>query len=344
MSRSRASTEAGRRRASSRAGGPAPRPRSSGSGAARRASTEAPAPKRARPRPARRSRPRPATSARRPRAKAPRRSVSLRRPRPLRALRVRAASRSRGGRAKWRYRLGVVAILALTVGAAYMFWLRDSSLVAVDNVDVVGVTSGDRDRIVTVLTKAAEEQTTLHADPGAIEAAARPFPTVAAVSVDPNFPHGMRIEVDERPPALMVSAGGHETPAAADGTLLEGVDVGDDPHLPVLEVAKAPAGGRLDGGPLEQALVLGAAPEPLRPLIEKADSNDDYGIVVTLRGGIPVRFGSDSEAAEKWAAAAAVLADPKLDGLTYVDVRVPERAAAGGASPAPDATDLSSTG
>ena len=48
-----------------------------------------------------------------------------------------------------------------------------------------------------------------------------------------------------------------------------------------------------------------------------------------------MRFGSSSGAAAKWAAAAAVLADPKLDGLTYVDVRVPERAAAGGASPAP---------
>ena len=56
---------------------------------------------------------------------------------------------------------------------------------------------------------------------------------------------------------------------------------------------------------------------------------------MTLRGGIPVRFGSGSEAAEKWAAAAAVLADPKLDALTYVDVRVPERPAAGGAAPAP---------
>ena len=35
---------------------------------------------------------------------------------------------------------------------------------------------------------------------------------------------------------------------------------------------------------------------------------------------------------EKWAAAAAVLADPKLDSLTSLDVRVPERPAAGGAA------------
>ena len=52
--------------------------------------------------------------------------------------------------------------------------------------------------------------------------------------------------------------------------------------------------------------------------------------MLTLRGGIPVRFGDDSAAGAKWRAAAAVLADPKLDALTYLDVRVPERPAIGG--------------
>ena len=206
------------------------------------------------------------------------------------------------------------------------------------------MTSGDREQIVTELTKVAEEMTTLHADTARLDEAARAFPTVAAVSVDPNFPHGMRIEITERPPALVVTAGGEQVPAAADGTLLRGVPVDEDDHLPVLEVGEVPPGGSLDGGPLDQALVLGAAPEPLRPLIEKIDADDDFGIVVILRGGIPVRFGSSAGAADKWAAAAAVLADPKLDGLTYVDVRVPERAAAGGASPAPGRAQPSSIG
>ena len=58
---------------------------------------------------------------------------------------------------------------------------------------------------------------------------------------------------------------------------------------------------------------LGAAPEPLRPLIDKIGYTDEFGVEVTLRGGIPVRFGNGPSAAEKWAAAAAVLADPKLD-------------------------------
>jgi cell division protein FtsQ len=228
--------------------------------------------------------------------------------------------------------VGIVLILAVALAAGYFFWLRDSSLVAVTNVDVVGVSSGDPAQIRADLTHVAEGQTTLHSDAAAIEKAASAYPTIESVSVDPNFPHGMRIEVTERPPAMLVEAGGQKVPAAADGTLLTGVQVPDKEPLPVLEVGKIPASGTLEEGTLQQALILGATPEPLRPLVEKVGRDDDYGVIVTLRGGIPVRFGSGSRAAEKWAAAAAVLADPKLDSLTYLDVRVPERPAAGGAT------------
>ena len=38
--------------------------------------------------------------------------------------------------------------------------------------------------------------------------------------------------------------------------------------------------------------------------------------------------------AAKWDAAAAILADPQIDTLTYVDVRVAERPSIGGAAPA----------
>jgi len=249
----------------------------------------------------------------------------------LRRGRKRTRKR-RSGQISWRYRLGLAAILAIAVGGGYLFWLRDSSLVAIDNVDVVGVTSGDREQIVAELTAVGEGMTTLNVDSERIESAAAAFPTVDSVELDPNFPHGLRIEVDERPPALLVRSPGREVPVAADGTLLNGVPVGEDEPLPVVEVNEIPAEGSLAGEPLEQALIAGAAPEPLRPLIEAVDHSDETGVTVHLRGDIPVRFGSGARAAEKWAAAVSVLADPKLDALTYVDVRVPERPAAGGAA------------
>jgi cell division protein FtsQ len=225
-----------------------------------------------------------------------------------------------------------VLVVGAAAAAGYFLWLRDSSLVAVTDVEVAGVTSGDRAGIVAKLTAVAEQQTTLHADAAEIEGAAAAFPTVESVSVDPNFPHGMRIEVTERPPELVIESGGEQVPVAADGTLLAGVPVEDGDDLPVLEVGEIPGGETLSGDPLQQALIVGAAPEPLRPLIEKIDFADDYGVELTLRGGIPIRFGSGSRAAEKWASAAAVLADPELDALTYLDVRVPARPTAGGAA------------
>ena len=196
--------------------------------------------------------------------------------------------------------------------------------------DDYGVT---RDELVEhVRTLAAATELPLNVDSERIESAAAAFPTVDSVELDPNFPHGLRIEVDERPPALLVRSPGREVPVAADGTLLNGVPVGEDEPLPVVEVNEIPAEGSLAGEPLEQALIAGAAPEPLRPLIEAVDHSDETGVTVNLRGDIPVRFGSGARAAEKWAAAVSVLADPKLDALTYVDVRVPERPAAGGAA------------
>jgi cell division protein FtsQ len=330
MSRSRAATPAGKRRSSgrraSRPGGAKVKPRAAKRTAAKRPATKRRPTRRAAPSATRRRRP--AARRTRPRRGPARRRRSWSRPRPLRAARGAFTG------ASWRYRLGIVAVLAATLSAGYFLWLRDSSLVAVSNVDVVGVSSGDPARIRSELTRVAERQTTLHVDRAAIERAASPYPTIESVSVDPNFPHGMRIEVTERPPAMLVEAGGRQLPVAGDGTLLTGVEIGEDEGLPLLEIGELPPGEVLEGEALQQALVVGATPEPLRPLIEKVGHDGDYGVELTLRGGIPIRFGNGSRADEKWAAAAAVLADPKLDSLTYLDVRVPERPAAGGAAKA----------
>jgi cell division septal protein FtsQ len=225
----------------------------------------------------------------------------------------------------WRHKLvAVLALLAAGAGA-YMFWLRDSSLVAVTDVEVVGLTTSERPEVVAALTSAAKEMTTLHPDAGRLREIGARFPTVAGLTVDPNFPHGLRIEVDQRPPRLVAEAGGAEVPIAADGTVLTGLSPPKDEQLPALVLDEMPGSGRLEGEALEQAMIAGAAPDPLLGLIETIDYSEEIGVELTMRGGIELRFGSGASAERKWAAAAAVLADPKLDAATYVDVRVPER-------------------
>lgn len=229
-----------------------------------------------------------------------------------------------------RRRVVAGALIAAALVAGYMLWLRHSSLVAVDEVEVSGVSYAEEE-VTAALTAAGKDMTTLAADPQELERAVAGYPTVAAISVSTDFPRRLEVTVTERVPVATVG-GGEGVAVAGDGTVLSGVDAGES-KLPPIEAKEAPSSGRLEGNALAQAGVLGAAPEPLRAMIRAAEVTGDYGIVVELRGGIELRFGDDRDAAVKWSAAAAILADPKLESLSYIDLRLPGRPAVGGAPP-----------
>ncbi|MEO8091298.1 MAG: FtsQ-type POTRA domain-containing protein [bacterium] len=227
----------------------------------------------------------------------------------------------------------VIGILAVAGTAGYFGWLRNSSLVAVEQVRVKGTTTADADRVNAALKDAATSMTTLNFDPDELRNAVRSFPTVASVSADPDFPSRVEITVTERSPALIVESGGDAVPVAADGTVLRGLSLGAaGRRLPTIALRDLPAAGKLGGEPLAQATIAGAAPRPLVPLIEKISHAAVGGVEVVMKGEIAIRFGTPAAATQKWAAAAAVLADPRLRNLTYVDVRVPERPSVGGAA------------
>ena len=229
-----------------------------------------------------------------------------------------------------------MAILSGALALAYFAWFRDSSLVAVRDVKVEGASSADHGPIVAALTESARGMTTLHVRADDLRRAVRQFPTVASVSADPSFPHGMTIHVRERQPALIARTGDRQVAVAADGTVLPGVHVKDP--LPELRADELPSSGRLSGEPFTEALALGAAPAPLRPLVAGAAVSGDYGTVVTMRGGIELRLGTRAHVEQKWTAVAAILADRQLTSLSYIDVRVPDRPAVGGTSTVTAAT------
>jgi hypothetical protein len=52
--------------------------------------------------------------------------------------------------------------------------------------------------------------------------------------------------------------------------------------------------------------------------------------VLELENGPEVRFGDGSRAADKWAAAVAVLSGPERGSPSYLDVSVPDRPVSGG--------------
>ena len=303
MAKSRATTPAGRRRAARRgatAAGTRTRRQQAGHG-----SRKAP-PKRTKPK-ARKAPPKP----RKPPVK-----------------------RSAGGRRARAPRILVTLLIILGVLAAtYQLWFRNSSFVAVEKVTIEGVHGPEQEAVEAALSQAAGDMTTLNVDDEALEAAVAGFPTVVGVDADADFPHDLALLVRERPPVLLATAGGESLPVAGDGTVLPGVEV-SGLKIPSIGVDELPAQGRLSGDALQIARVMGPAPKPLLELVEEISVGGQEGVQVTLQGGVPVWFGGSDDAAAKWDATAAILADPQIDTLTYVDVRVAARPSIGGAAPA----------
>jgi cell division septal protein FtsQ len=115
----------------------------------------------------------------------------------------------------------------------------------------------------------------------------------------------------------------------SDGRLLGATSGKSKEQLPVLSAKEAPKGKRVKGHVREEVLILAAAPKPLRKYLAAADYGKT-GVDVELESGIEIRFGDSRQAEKKWKAVAAVLADPSVTKLSYVDVHAPTRPAING--------------
>jgi hypothetical protein len=130
-------------------------------------------------------------------------------------------------------------------------------------------------------------------------------------------------------PAARIGSGDSAVVVTADGAVVRWFPLPGEPELPLLPLSEIPKGGHLAGPALQQARVLGAAPPALRPYLTSSRYGES-GVDVETTSGIELRFGDASQAVRKWKAAAAVLADPEITALDYVDLHAPARPALGG--------------
>lgn len=130
---------------------------------------------------------------------------------------------------------------------------------------------------------------------------------------------------------LAATIGSGEDAVAVDGRgrVLRWLTLPDDLDLPELPLEEPPPGGRVKGPALQQARVLAAVPPALRPFVSGSRYGEG-GVAVVLDSGIELRFGDPSQAGRKWKAAAAVLADPSIEALDYVNLNSPNRPSYGG--------------
>jgi cell division protein FtsQ len=220
-----------------------------------------------------------------------------------------------------------IAVLALaTVGGGWL-WVRDSPLVAANDLTITGLTGPDAPAIRHALTDATSDMTTLHVRLDALRTAVAPYPAVKGIRVQTHFPHEMQITVIEHHAVAAIQIDGARVPVAADGTLLRGRPAGA--RLITLDVPSANGGGHLTSRRGREAVaVMGAAPGAMRGYVESIQYGPD-GMRVQLRHGPLLEFGDATRAKAKWIAAARVLGDPRAAGASYLDVRIPERPVAG---------------
>ena len=167
---------------------------------------------------------------------------------------------------------------------------------------------------------------------GALDSAGQRFPSIRAIRVQTDFPHGMHVTVIEQRPAAMLVVGSRRIPVAGDGSILSSLPVNGS--LPVVKVdpGAIPAKRLTPSGTLDAVRVAGGAPALLTPRLSKVSRDAKKGWIVQITNGPQLIFGSATRLADKWAAAVRVLADRDAAGADYIDVRIPDRPAAGGLS------------
>ncbi|HEY5196381.1 MAG TPA: cell division protein FtsQ/DivIB, partial [Solirubrobacteraceae bacterium] len=188
----------------------------------------------------------------------------------------------------------------------------------------------------TRLEQAGRGMTTTHVSVGALDQAVAPYTVVKSLDVKTEFPHGLSIKVTEQMPVAALVVGGTRLGIAADGIVVHGLN--DTPAaLPTVTTSQLPRTDQVTEASSLRALeVLDIAPPALRRTISRVGPGPG-GLTVYLHNGLELYFGDTSRLHAKWAAAARVLGDPQSRGASYLDVRLPERPAAGIDDPATSA-------
>jgi cell division protein FtsQ len=257
------------------------------------------------------------------------------RPAPSRGARRRTHSDTRAGYAldwlrhnRLALRVTLCTFVALPLLGGGWLWLRDSSLVSVRHVHITGVRGVSALEIREALDNAAARMTTLDFNVGALRSAVSSFAIVGGLHVTTSFPHSVSISVSERPPVAALVTAGQRTAVAADGTVLGPALLSSS--LPTVSGSIEPqAGTRLrEPAALAAVAVLGAAPAVLASFVVRVFSGPE-GLTLAMRNGLLVYFGNSLRPHAKWLSFARVLSSPNAAGALYVDVRLPERPAAG---------------
>ncbi len=224
--------------------------------------------------------------------------------------------------------LAALCLIALAGGLGWL-WFRDSSLVRVRRVRIIGVRGQDAAQIRSALTRAALTMTTLDVQMSQLNGAVSGYPFVHSLRVSASGRHALVIRVDERIPVARAVIAGRGVVVDGDGLLLPQATVAPG-ALPLIPLTAPPPRDQITGaGMLAVLSVLQGAPARLLAHVQSAAWSASRGVRLQLRNGPELYFGAASQISAKWAAVIAVLASSDSGGAAYIDVTQPNRPAAG---------------
>ncbi|HVM34298.1 MAG TPA: FtsQ-type POTRA domain-containing protein [Actinomycetota bacterium] len=242
-----------------------------------------------------------------------------------------------------RRRKVLIRCVVVSVAAAATWAAGWSPLLDVRDVQVVGaVHTRTADVIAASGVRGGENLLLLSTED--VARAARALPWVADVDVDRMLPGTVRIKIEEREPAFVLSLGAARWTLDARGNVLSAGEARSGlPVLAGVQVATVEPGVRLETREAVDALaVVNSLPGPLRRQVQGVFAPTLERISLKLSDGTIVRYGAAEDIGDKNAVLAAVLKRIRAEDLpaAYVDVRVPSAPAisAEGAEPGADAS------
>ena len=226
-------------------------------------------------------------------------------------------------------RSALAAFAILVLGLGLYVGARETSVLAIDRLEVTGVPPGTAVRVRSALAPLmGTSLVTLDRTVGDRRLAA--LPIVASVSYDRAFPHTLRVFVEQER-AIALLRRGRDTWVVSDSArVLRKVRTLPLPRLPRiwLPASADPIVGAVLADPSVAAVrALGPISRARLPASIRSVRAVEGEISVVLTSGTEVLFGDASRLRLKLAVVARIL--PLAGDMPYLDVSVPERAVAG---------------
>ena len=223
----------------------------------------------------------------------------------------------------------LLALGLLVVGLGMYAAARETSVFAIDGIEVEGASPGVAARVRAALDPITGTSLVTFDERDANRRLAA-VAEVATATYDRDFPHTLRMVVRTERPVALLRRGRETWLASGNARVLRQVLTRPFPQLPRVWLAPTadPLVGAVLDGPSAMAVRAIVPIDRARlPVRVRSVRAVDGELTIVLASGTQILVGDTSALRLKLATAARIL--PEAGGATYLDVSVPERVVAG---------------